>query len=87
MTSTAKSQIRKTTDLVTGIVGLSVGSSVAAGLPGMAGTIVRGGALPMAGLGLMAEAAPSGYEFHQTSARHRMISSYHPKKHKARRRK
>ena len=60
MTSTAKSQIRKTTTLVTGIVGLSVGSAAAAGLPGMAGTIVRGGALPMAGLGLMAEAAPSG---------------------------
>jgi hypothetical protein len=56
-----KSQIKKTTNLVTGIVGLSVGSSVAAGLPGMAGTIVRTGALPMAGLGLMAEAAPSEY--------------------------
>lgn len=56
-----KSQMKKTTNLVTGIVGLSVGSSVAAGLPGMAGTIVRGGALPMAGLGLMADAAPGGY--------------------------
>ena len=60
MVNSTKSQIRKTTNLVTGIVGLSVGSSMAAGLPGMAGTIVRGGALPMAGLGLMAEAAPSG---------------------------
>ena len=55
-----KSQMRKTTDLIGGVVGLSVASGAAAGLPGMAGTIVRGGALPMAGLGLLAEAAPSG---------------------------
>ena len=55
-----KSQMRKTTDLITGTIGLSVASGAAAGLPGMAGTIVRGGALPMAGLGLMAQAAPSG---------------------------
>ena len=61
MVNSTKSQIRKTTNLVTGIVGLSVGSAAAAGLPGMAGTIVRTGALPMAGLGLMAEAAPGGY--------------------------
>ena len=56
-----KPQIKKTTDLVIGTVGLSVASSAAAGLPGLAGTVVRGGALPMAGLGLMADAAPRGY--------------------------
>jgi len=55
-----KSQMRKTTDLIGGVVGLSVASSVAAPLPGLAGTIVRGGALPMAGMGLLVDAAPSG---------------------------
>jgi len=55
-----KSQMKKTTDLITGTIGLSVASGAAAGLPGMAGMIVRGGALPMAGMGLLVEAAPSG---------------------------
>ena len=55
-----KSQMKKTTDLITGTIGLSVASAAAAPLPGLAGTIVRGGALPMAGMGLLVEAAPSG---------------------------
>ena len=53
-----KNQIKKTTDLVIGTVGLGVASASAAGLPGLPGTVVRTGALPMAGLGLMASAAP-----------------------------
>lgn len=54
-----REQVDRTMGLVTGVVGLGVAGGAAAGLGGTAGTIVRTGALPMAGLGLMADAAPS----------------------------
>jgi len=56
-----KQQVDRTMGLVTGVVGLGVAGGASAGLTGTAGTIVRSGALPMAGLGLMADAAPRGY--------------------------
>ena len=61
MVNHIKRQVDKTTSLIVGTVGLGVAGAAGAGIPGMAGTIVRTGALPMAGLGLMADAAPSGY--------------------------
>ncbi len=52
-----KSPMGTAIKLTTGTIGLSVASSAAATLPGPAGTIVRGGALPIAGLGLLKTAA------------------------------
>ena len=52
-----KSSLRKTVNLTTGIIGLGVADKAAAAIPGTAGNIVRHGALPMAGLGLMKQAA------------------------------
>ena len=46
-------EIRKTIDLTTSIVGLRVVGSVGAGLPGLPGTIVMGGALPIAATGTL----------------------------------
>ena len=46
-------QIQKTIDLTTGVVGLQVAGAVGATLPGLPGTIVMGGALPIAATGLL----------------------------------
>jgi hypothetical protein len=46
-------QIQKTMDLTTGIVGLGVAGSVGATLPGLPGTIVTGGVMPIAATGLL----------------------------------
>ena len=74
-----KSQMKKTTDLITGTIGLSVASAAAAPLPGLAGTIVRGGALPMAGMGLLVEAAPRGS--YGGTRRHKHKKSHSRKRH------
>ena len=55
----ARNQIRKTTDLIVGTVGLGVAGAAGAGITGTAGTVLRSGVLPMAGLGMMQRAAPS----------------------------
>ena len=46
-------QVQKTVDLVTGVVGIQVAGAVGAGLPGLPGTIVMGGAIPIAATGLL----------------------------------
>ena len=46
-------EVQKTIDLTTGIVGLQVAGSVGATLPGLPGTIVMGGAMPIAATGLL----------------------------------
>ena len=46
-------QVRKTTDLVTGVVGLGVAGAVGATLPGLPGVITMGGTLPIAATSLM----------------------------------
>ena len=50
-------QVRKTIDLTTGIIGLQVAGSVGATLPGLPGTIVNQGALPIAATGLLGVAS------------------------------
>jgi hypothetical protein len=55
-----KRQTKKVVDLTTGVVGLGVASAASATLPGMAGTIVRGGTLPIAGVSMMGMAADYG---------------------------
>ena len=46
-------EAQKTVDLTTSIVGLRVAGAVGAGLPGLPGTIVMGGAMPIAALGTL----------------------------------
>ena len=46
--------------MTTGIVGLGVASAASATLPGTAGTIVRTGTLPLAGVSMMGMAADYG---------------------------
>ena len=46
-------EVQKTVDLTTGIVGLQVAGAAGATLPGLPGTIVMGGALPIAATGLL----------------------------------
>ena len=48
-----KRKRNKTVDLVTGVVGLNVASSVGATLPGLAGTITMSGTMPLAATSLM----------------------------------
>ena len=50
-------QIQKTIDLTTGIVGLQVAGAVGATLPGLPGTIVNQGVMPIAATSLMGLAA------------------------------
>ena len=76
MVNQTNKQLKKTIDLTTGTIGLSVASAAAAPLPGLAGTIVRGGALPMAGLGLLAEAAPGKIRSTAGTARRRTGLSF-----------
>lgn len=53
----ANPMLEKTINVTTGIVGVGVASSVAAGLPaGLARTITTSGTLPIMGLGVMQEA-------------------------------
>jgi len=54
-----KKQVGQMVGQTVGIVGLNVASRAAGGIPGQAGVIVRQGALPMMGTGLMADAAKS----------------------------
>ena len=56
--SLAERQASKAVGLVTGVVGLNVASGVGSGLSGSAGKVVNQGVLPVAGMGLLGEAAP-----------------------------
>lgn len=52
--------VQSTIGLTTGVVGLGVASTIGAGIPGLTGTIVNQGVMPIAGVSLMGEAANFG---------------------------
>jgi len=45
--------VKKTVDMVTGAVGIRVAGSVAAGVPGLPGTILSAGAMPLAATSML----------------------------------